>query len=194
MRTLSRLRVFAVGLVVIVLGSTVVPAAADTGKVVRTDDSWSFEDVAICGLTVDIVGQSSFRGTIHEWVIGPNDPPADNFWIGNFNDHGSQTFTNVATGASVTGTWSRNVKEASMVDIGGGFWEYTYAINGPVVRLGGRPIDVGRIAITDTIYLGDLSTEADDYFVCSTALSDAGRHPAFYSEKPFCDALVAAIG
>jgi hypothetical protein len=63
-----------------------------------------------------------------------------------------------------------------------------------VVRLGGRPIDVGRIVITDTIYLGDLSTEADDYFVSSTDLSDAGRHPAYYSSEPFCDALLAAIG
>jgi hypothetical protein len=170
------------------------PTAAATDKVIRENYSGSVEAIDACGLTADLAWQGTFRATIHEWVIGPNDPPADNFWIGNINDHGSETWTNTANGKSVVRTWVVNVKEASMVDIGEGYWEYTYAVSGPVIRFGDRPVDVGRIVITDTLYLGDLSDESDFQFIGSTALADAGRHPAYYDSAPFCDALIAAIG
>ena len=176
-----------------VLAVVIAPAAAND-KVQRFDYSGSNDDIDVCGLIVDSVFAGTWRGTIHNYVIGPAAPPANDFWIGNFNDHGSETFTNTANGKSVTRTWIVNIKEASLVDIGGGFYEYTYAVSGPVIKFGGRSVDVGRINITDTIYFGDLSTFTDDYFVSGFVHSDAGRHPGYYSVQPFCDALVAAIG
>lgn len=173
------------------------PAAAKNDNVIREDYTDSFDDDDVCGLNVHVEVAGTFRATIHYWVIGPveqTDPPANDFWIGNINDHGSAVITNLDNGKSVEQTWTNNVKEASLVDIGGGFYEYTYAVSGIPVRLGGRPIDVGRILITDTLYFGDLSTVLDDDFVSGFVHSDAGRHPAYYDEAPFCDALNAAIG
>jgi hypothetical protein len=164
-------------------------------QIVREHYSGTDEDVPLCGLTVDISFEGTFRATIHEWVIGPNDETADNWWLGTINDHGSATITNVANGESVTQTWVNNIQEASLVDLGNGDWQFTFAHSGIPIRIGGgRPIDVGRIIITQTIHFGDLSTQEDTVFFEPEALFDAGRHPAFYSEGPFCDAIIAAIG
>ncbi len=62
------------------------------------------------------------------------------------------------------------------------------------VRVGNKPIDRGRIVITQIIHLGDLSTDADNSFVSAEALFVGGPHPAYFSDAPFCNALVAAIG
>jgi hypothetical protein len=196
MHTLIRFRLTALGLVALsaLLALPGGPAAAKSDKVIREDYADSF-NTDLCGLNVDVDVAGTFRATIHVYVIGPNQPPADDFWIGNINDHGGATITNTANGKTVVQTWINNIKEAGLVDLGGGYWQYTFAQSGIPVRLGGgKPIDVGRIVITQTIYFGDLSTGDDDVFYPGIALSDSGRHPAFYSEKPFCDALLKAIG
>lgn len=169
------------------------PAAAASEKVVREPYADAFDDT-ICGLSVHVDVAGTFRGTIHEVVIPASGPGSDDFWIGNFEDHATITFTNTATGASVVQRRVFNVKEASLVDLGGGDYAYTYAVSGPVIKFDGAPVDTGHIVITDTFHLGDLSTGDDDYFIGSTALFDAGRHPGYYDQQPFCDALVAAIG
>jgi len=170
------------------------PAAAASDKVIREDYSYAFDDT-LCGLAVHVEGEGTFRATIHEQVILSSGPDSDDFWLGTITDHGSQTLTNTANDKSVVRTFRNNIHELSMVDLGNGFWQYTFAHAGPAVRLGtDKPIDVGRIVITQTLFLGELSTVADDSFVGSTALFDAGRHPVFYSDEPFCNALIAAIG
>jgi hypothetical protein len=195
MHTFIRFRPVALGLVALAtLLALAGPAAAASDKVIRDESAGTFNNPDFCGLDVDGSFQDSFRATIHNWVIQDNGPGTDGFWIGNINDHGSATLTNTANGKSVLQTWNNNIKEASLVDIGGGYYEYTFSQNGFPVRLGGRPIDVGRIVITQTLYFGDLSTDSDDSFVSGFASFDAGRHPVFYDDAPFCDALIAAIG
>jgi hypothetical protein len=194
MRACARFRLVAPALAALAaLLALAGPASAASEKVIREHYTDAFDDT-VCGLAVHVEIEGTFRATIHEWVIGPADPPADEFWIGNINDHGAQTWTNTDNGKSVVRTYTVNIKEASLVDVGGGNYEYTYAVNGPVIKFGGKPVDVGHIVVTDTIHLGDLSTGDDDFFVDSVALFDAGRHPGYYSEEPFCDALIAAIG
>jgi len=190
----TRVRFVALGFVALSALALLAEPAAATDKVIRGDSSGFVDDAEVCGLTVDISYTTTFRATVHEWVIGPDDPPADNVWLGNINEHGSATLTNVANGKSVLRTWNDNIKEDSLVDVGDGNWEYTYAVNGFPSRLGGRPIGVGRIVITQTLHLGDLADESDDYFVGEVASFDAGRHPDFSSDASFCDALIAAIG
>jgi hypothetical protein len=195
MHACARLRFLALGLVALAaLLAFAGPASAASDKVIRDRYTDSF-DTDLCGLAVHVEVAGTFRATIHEWAIESTGPGTNDFWIGNINDHGAATITNLANGESVEQTWVNNIKEASLVAIGGGDYEYTFAHSGIPVRLGGgKPIDVGRIVIVQTIHLGDLSTFADDAFVSAIALSDSGRHPAFYSEEPFCDALIAAIG
>jgi hypothetical protein len=195
MHAFARFRFVALGLVALsALLAFAGPAAAASDKVVRDDYSGLDAGVDVCGLIVDVSFAGTFRGTIHNWVIGPADPPADNFWIGNFQDHGSATYTNVATGESVSGTWRTNVKEASLIHVEGSLWEYSYAVNGIPVRLGNNLLkDRGHIVITDTIDFGDLADDSDDAFVSGVASLIAGPHPAYNSDA-FCTALVAAIG
>ena len=169
-------------------------AGAVPDQVVREDYSYAF-DAELCGLAVHVEGAGTFRATIHEWVIGPNPDPADNWWLGTITDHGAQTITNTANGKSIVRPFVTNIQELSTIELGDGYWQYTFAHAGPAVRLGrGAPIDVGRLIITQTIYFGDLSTGEDDVFYPPEALFDAGRHPVFYSDEPFCNALIAAIG
>jgi hypothetical protein len=194
MRVLRSLRplpvLLALGLLLAAPGGTL--AASD--KVIREPYTDFLDNVPNCGLTVDVAIEGTFRATIHNWVIGPADPPADGFWIGNFNDHGSAIHTNTANGKSVVISWVVNVKEASIVYVGNGDWDYTYAVNGVPVNIGGKPVDVGRIVITDTIHFGDLSTDTDDFFVSGFASFVAGPHPAYESEAGFCTPYLAAIG
>jgi hypothetical protein len=195
MRACARFRFLALGLAALVaLLALPSPAGAVPDQVVREDYSYAFDDT-ICGLDVHVEGAGTFRATIHEWVIGPNPDTADNWWLGTITDHGAQTLTNTDTGQSVVRTFRNNIQEQSTVELGDGFWQYTFAHAGPAVRLGkGKPIDVGRLIITQTIYFGDLSRTDDDVFYPPEATFDAGRHPVFYSDEPFCNALVAAIG
>ena len=195
MRPFARLRFVSLGLVALAaLLALAGPAEAKSDKVIRDDYAGSATGLDVCGLTVDVAWQGTFRATIHDYVIGPNPPPADDFWIGNINDHGSQVWTNEANGKSVVQSWTNNIKEASLVYVGDGNWVYTRSVNGIAFRLGGKPIDVGRIVVVTTIHFGDLSTDADDAFVSEFASFDAGRHPSFYDQAAFCDPLVAAIG
>jgi hypothetical protein len=173
-----------------ILALSVAPAAAESDKVVREEYSFLLEDWDVCGMTVDIAGSGVWRGTIHDWVIEPTGPDSNDFWLGAFNDHGSEIHTDLATGETVKISWNGNVKEATLVDIGGGFYEYTYAISGQPIRIDGKVTDVGRINITDTIYFGDLSTVNDDYFVSGTANAIAGPHPVY--DGQFCDIYLAA--
>ena len=170
------------------------PVAA-RDHVVRDHYVFTVEDADVCGVIVDISVDGTFRGTIKNYVIGPADPPANDFWIGTFNNHGSETHTNVATGETVVVSWRVNVQEASLEYIGDGDYAYTFAANGIDLRIdGGRPVNVGRIVITDIIHFGDLSTWEDDYFVSGSASQIAGPHPAYQNEAAFCEAYLAAMG
>lgn len=100
----------------------------------------------------------SLARPIHEWVIEPMVPGSNEFWIGACNDHGSETHTNVVTGESIKLSWNSDIKEATLVHIGGGSYEYSCAASRQPVRIENQPIDGGRIDITDTFNFGNLST------------------------------------
>lgn len=170
------------------------PAGAASDRVIRNSYTDQALGVDVCGFTVDIATAGTFRATIHQWIIGPNDPPADNFWIGNFNDHGASTVTNRDNGKTVVVSWINNIKEASMVNVGDDLWDYTFSQNGIPIRVGNKPIDRGRIVIVNRLNLGELSTDTDDSFVSGMALSVSGPHPVYQSPDAYCDAISAAIG
>jgi hypothetical protein len=56
-------------------------------------------------------------------------------------------------------------------------------------------MDVGSISFSDVIYLGDLSTEADDSFVGSTITDINGPHPEAESGfTTFCKVMNDILG
>jgi hypothetical protein len=180
-----------VALAVLTLLAT--PAAA-SDHVFRVDYAGSDAGVDVCGVIVDISYAGSLRATIREWAMGPTESPADEFWLGTANNHGSETHTNVATGESLVFTWRTNIQEVSLVDVGDGYYEYTFAVNGMPVWMNGTPLkDRGHLVLTATIYFGDLSTWEDNYLVSEIATHIAGPHPDFTSDA-FCEEYVAAIG
>jgi hypothetical protein len=171
---------------------SVAPAATASDKIIREEFSFTLEDWDAHGMTVDITVTGSFRDTIHDWAIEPGEAGSNDFWIGNLNRRGSELHTDVATGEAIIISWVSNVKEATFVDIGGGFYENTFAESGKPIRIDGQVTDAGRVSVTDTIYFGDLSTQDDDYFAGGVANMIAGPQPAY--DGQFCDLYLAALG
>jgi hypothetical protein len=191
MRVTRLVRIAVLVVLLGLVGVSAAPAGAKNDHVVRDDYEFAVEDVEVCGVVVDIAGSGTFRATIKEWVIGPVDPPVDpadppanDFWLGTINDHGSETHTDVATGETVVLSWRVNIREASLEYLGDGNYAYTFAVNGAPLRIDGRPVDRGHIVITDVIHLGDLSTVEDDEFVGTSASAMGGRTPRTTTTRP----------
>lgn len=159
--------------------------------VLRENYSFDVLNVESCGVPVDVHVEGTIQATIHEWALEPTGPDSNAFWIGNIMNHGSEVHTNLETGEAVVVSWRDNLKEASFVDVGGGFWEYTFAENGIPFMIDQEVVDMGRIVITITLYLGDLTTGEDDYFVSDSASMIAGPHPIWDDDGYFCEVFLA---
>jgi len=172
------------------------PAAA--GKPEKNITHAEFDDL-LCGtipVHVTVDGWTIFH--IQTVVIQDSGPGTDGFWIGVIQDHYTVTFTNAA-GVTVTQQAFQTRQEGAMVDNGDGTWTYTYTVNGLPLRLrsGNQTVlmDVGSISFSDVIYLGDLSTEADDSFVGSTITDINGPHPEAESGfTTFCTVMNDILG
>jgi hypothetical protein len=66
-----------------------------------------------------------------------------------------------------------------------------------VLKLGKKSVvvDVGTISFSDTLYLGDLSTTADNSFISSEITGITGPHPEAESDFVlFCQIATAVLG
>ena len=170
-------------------------AAAKPEKVNQTAGPFPDE---VCGIpvTTTVNGFSIFH--IQHVVIPSTGVGSDDFWIGVIQDHLTFTHTNAA-GVTVTNTVHQTRQEGAIVDNGDGTWTYTYTVNGQPMRLrsGNKTVlmDVGSISFSDVIYLGDLSTDADDYFVGSRITDINGPHPEAESDFTlFCQIFTGIMG
>jgi hypothetical protein len=172
------------------------PVAAGKPEKVVTHDE--FDDV-LCDIPVHVTvdGWSIFH--IQDYVIQADDPEVqDDFWIGVIQDHYDVTWTNAA-GVTLTNTVRQTIQEDSIIDNGDGTWTYTFTINGMPEFLrtvdGHVNKDVGRLTQQFVFYFGDLSTQADDYFVSGTILNITGPHPTAESDfELFCQNVEKVLG
>lgn len=163
-------------------------ALAKNDKQIREEYAGSLTGIDVCGLIVDGEFAGTFHANIKNWVVG-DASQANNIWLGVYHNKGSVTWTNPLNGKSVVESWNNNFNDASVVDHGDGTYSLTFSVSGQPVRLNGKPLDRGTIVLTDTFYLGDLTTEADDYFISQTAGHIGGPHPVFGTDY-YCELFV----
>ncbi|MFL5761431.1 MAG: hypothetical protein ACJ789_17050 [Thermomicrobiales bacterium] len=188
-----RLAAIAIALLAIV----VLSAPALASKPERIDINDSVDDV-VCDIPVHVTVTGFSLLHIQDVVIPSTGPDSDDFWIGVIQDHVDVTFTN-ADGVTLTNAVRQTRQEDAFVDNGDGTWTYTYSINGIpewLRTVDGQVLkDVGRISFSDVLYLGDLSTDADDAFVSSTITGITGPHPDAESDFAlFCQAFTQVLG
>jgi hypothetical protein len=103
------------------------------------------------------------------------------------NQAGVATYTNLLTGASVTGTTHATLREISVTENAQGGLSYTYAIHGLLLQLrdGHRVllVDAGRLVATDAF-------DALGNFLSHTVLETPG--PTHDDASAFCAAYLAA--
>jgi hypothetical protein len=171
------------------------PVSAGKPEKVIVDESF---DEVLCGVPVHttITGFEIFH--IQEVVIEPSGPDSDEFWIGVINTHLTFMSTNAA-GVTLTETDRFTRQEGSFVNNGDGTWTYTFAVNGkPIDLRSGKEhvlVEVGRITFEEVIFLGDLSTAEDNFFVSGEITSVSGPHPQAESDFTlFCEVVNDVLG
>jgi hypothetical protein len=170
-------------------------AAARPEKIDQT--AGPFPD-QVCGIPVMTTVSGFTILHIQDVVIPSTGEGSDDFWIGVIQDHLIVTWTN-ADGDSLTNFIQQTRQEDAVVNNGDGTWTYTYTIIGrpEVLKLGKKSVvvDVGTISFSDTLYLGDLSTTADNSFISSEITGITGPHPEAESDFVlFCQIATAVLG
>jgi hypothetical protein len=171
------------------------PASAGQPRKITIHDEFN-ED--LCGIPVYTTVDGWFTQHIQYWEIEPTTPDADNFFIGVIQVHLDVAWT-TADGEVLTTQLRRTIQEGDLVDLGDGYWEYTYTVNGLVdkIRLGNEILvmEVGSISIREVIYLGDLSTVDDFEFISFEVTDSNGPHPLTEADHDlFCEVITGAIG
>jgi hypothetical protein len=113
---------------------------------------------------------------------------------------GPITFTNQATGKSVTVRFTGAVKDLTVVDNGDGTITVRTAFAGipEEVRLSDGTVairDVGRVVFATVLDYNDTPTDtSDDEFISQTIESISGPHPELESDfELFCEVVVPAL-
>lgn len=156
-------------------------------------------DEELCGIPVHTTVDGFFKVHIQDYVIQADDPEVqDDFWIGVIQNHFNVSYTNAA-GVTLFQIERNTLQEDSLVDNGDGTWTYTYSISGQPLRLrggnGSVVADVGRISVSIDLYFGDLSTQADNYFISEEITRVAGPHPIIESDFTlFCEVVNDILG
>ena len=156
-------------------------------------------DENVCGIDVHTVVDGWTIFQIQDYVIQADDPSTqDDFWIGVTVNHSDVTWTNSA-GVTIALAHRENVKDIDLVDNGDGTWTYSYAVVGMPYRLrsGNQVVlmEAGRITFVAVIFLGDLSTQADDEITSFAVTSISGPHPLSESDFAiFCDTFTKFMG
>ena len=189
-------RLAAVLTVIGLFAAMAMPASAGKPEKVIVHEEF---DELMCGIPVhDIID-----GTIimhSQYLVIPADDPTvqDGFWIGVTQWHFKITYTNAA-GVSLVQFERNTVQEESFVDNGDGTWTYNFNVNGQGVMFKGEKgnvlIDVGRTSFSFVVYLGDLSTQADYYFVGGGVTKVVGPHPVDDSDFALaCELITDVLG
>ena len=152
----------------------------------------------LCGIPVHTTVDGRITQHIQYWEIEPTTPDADDFFIGVIQVHFDVTWT-TADGVVLTTQVRRTIQEGDLVDLGGGYWQFTYTINGIAdkIRLGNEILlmEVGSVSIREVIYLGDLSTTDDFEFINFEFTDINGPHPLAEADYDlFCEVVTGAIG
>jgi hypothetical protein len=196
MRVTLLVRMCALLAVLGLLGTIASPASAGKPEKIVINESFPEE---VCGVPVQTTVTGHVILHIQDYIIQADDPETQNdFWIGVIQEHVDVTFTNAA-GVTLTIQVRATTQEGSLEDIGGGFWVYTYAVNGLPLKLrSGNEIlimDRGHIVEQIVFYFGDLSTLDDDEFISHEVLSISGPHPQAESDFTlFCEVVNDILG
>jgi hypothetical protein len=179
---------------VLLLGAALVTPAAASQPVAHHVDE-TFSDV-VCGIPVTIRIEGVQRLHIHDWITSPE--AVDSVFFGLVQNHFRFTWTNAA-GVTLTEQERLTIKDLEIADHGDGTWTFSYVLNGmpEKLRVDGGVVakDVGRIAFEDTVYLGDLTTDADNAFISSRITRINGPHPEADSDfQLFCQVFTQALG
>jgi hypothetical protein len=171
---------------------------ASAGKPEKITIHEEFDEV-LCGIPVHDIIDGSIILHIQDHVIQADDPTVqNNFWIGVIQWHFKVTYTNAA-GVTMSQFERNTIQEDSLVDNGDGTWTYSYTVNGqPIMLQGGNGtvlVDVGRVSYSIVFYFGDLSTQADDYFISEEITQVVGPHPIHESDFAlFCETVTDILG
>jgi hypothetical protein len=187
------------GLVLTVLGMVAALAQpVSAGKPEKVVIHEEFDE-DLCGIPVHTTVDGFFILHIQDYVIQADDPTVeDDFWIGVVQTHFNVTYTNAA-GDTVLQTERNTLQEDALVDNGDGTWTYTYSVSGAPLRLkaekGTMLLDAGRISVSIVLYFGDLSTQADNFFVSEEITRISGPHPIAESDFAlFCEFVTDTLG
>jgi len=178
------------------IAAMAMPASA--GQPVKITIHEEFDE-EMCGIPVHDVIDGTIILHIQDYVIQADDPTVqDDFWIGVIQFHAKITYTN-ADGETLFQFERNTIREESLVDNGDGTWTYNYTVNGQGVMFKGEKgnvlIDVGRTSFSFVFYLGDLSTQADNYFVGGGVTGIVGPHPVDESDFALaCELIIDTLG
>jgi|SwirhisoilCB2_FD_contig_41_20972613_length_821_multi_4_in_0_out_0_1 hypothetical protein len=156
-------------------------------------------DEELCGIPVHTTVDGFFIFHIQDYVIKADDPAVqDDFWTGVIQTHFNVTYTNAA-GVTMFQMERNTTQEDPLIDNGDGTWTYNYTVNGQPLRLksGNETVlvDVGRISYSVVFNLGDLSTQADDFFISEEITHVVGPHPLAESDFAlFCEVVTRIMG
>ena len=189
-------RLAAVLTVIGLFAAMAMPASAGKPEKVIVHEEF---DELMCGIPVHDIIDGSIIMHIQDVVIPADDPTTeDGFWIGVTQWHFKITYTNAA-GETLLQFERNTVQEESFVDNGDGTWTYNFNVNGQGVMFKGEKgnvlIDVGRTSFSFVVYLGDLSTQADNYFVGGGVTKVVGPHPVDDSDFALaCELITDVLG
>ena len=103
-------------------------------------------DEVKCGINRHTTIDGWINLHIQDYVIQADDPSVQNdFWIGVIQLHLDLTWTNAA-GVTMTDQFRNTMQEGDLVDLGDGFWEYTWTANGIIdkIRVGNKILLIER--------------------------------------------------
>jgi len=188
-----------VALVLTVLGLLATMAGpVSAGKPEKVPVHEEFDE-ELCGILVHTTVDGFFNYHIQDYVIEADDPTVqDAFWIGVTQTHFNVSYTNAA-GVTMFQMERNTTQEDPLIDNGDGTWTYRYTVNGQPLRLksGNETVlvDVGRISYSFIFYLGDLSTQTDNFFVSEKITRVIGPHPVAESDFAlFCEVVTDIMG
>jgi hypothetical protein len=156
-------------------------------------------DEELCGIPVHTTVDGFFIYHVQDYVIRADDPAVqDDFWTGVIQTHFTVSYTNAA-GVTMFQMERNTTQEDPLIDNGDGTWTYNYTVNGQPIRLksGNKTVlvDVGRISYSVVFYLGDLSTQADNFFISEEITRVIGPHPVAESDFAlFCEVVTEIMG
>ncbi|HYP61721.1 MAG TPA: hypothetical protein VEQ36_14945 [Thermomicrobiales bacterium] len=169
-------------------------SAGNPEKIIIHDET----DEELCGIPVRETADGWVTLHNQDVVIDSTGPDSDTFWIGVIQIHLDYTWT-TADGVVLTDQLRSTIQQGNLVELGDGFWEYTYTIDGIIdrIRLGNTTLgmDRGSMSFREVFYLGDLSTQADNEFVSFEITDINGPHPIAENDfDNFCKDIIGALG